>query len=128
MNPEPESARTLLHVAREFNADYAANRDGLVYDRWDPASRWIIPRAEYVRRHRECPTAPGPATVESASRAGGGYWAVRYDLSGTRLVDYWHYVHGRWLFDLPRSNPSAVTLYRLPFARYAAAVGCGRAS
>ncbi len=125
---EQENRLTLLRVARQFNADYAANKDGLVYGRWDPASRRIISRAEYVRRHRECPTAPGPAVVERAIRRRGGYWAVTYEISGTQLVDYWRYTHGRWWFDLPRSNPSAVALYRMPFSKYAAAVGCDRPS
>lgn len=121
---DPRTRQALLHVARVFNADYGANRDGAVYDRWDGAARAVIARAEYIRRHAECPTAPGPAVVESASPAGGGYWQVRYAIGGTQLVDYWHYVHRRWVFDLLRSNPDAVRLYRLPFRDYARAVGC----
>ena len=62
--------------------------------------------------------------VESARRVSNGYWSVRYSISGTPLVDYWHYVDGEWRFDLWRSNPSAVRLYEMPFASYARAVGC----
>jgi len=121
---DPDTRQALLRVAVEFNNDYAANRSGLVYGRWDARSKSVIPRAQYVRRHVECPTAPGRALVEGASRAAHGYWRVFYSISGTRLTDYWLYQGGRWRFDLVRSNPSAVTLYRLPFAAYAAAVGC----
>jgi len=33
-------------------------------------------------------------------------------------------IHRRWEFDLLLSNPDAARLYRLPFAKYAAEVGC----
>ena len=115
----------LLRIARRFNQDYAADDDGSVYDRWDAQSQRVISRADYVRRHRECPTAPGAAVVEGAARARSGYWAVRYSIAGSQLIDYWHYVHDRWLFDLARSNPAAARLYRLPATKYFAAVGCG---
>lgn len=121
---DPKTRQALLRIAVQFNNNYSANRDGLVYDRWDATSRAVISRAQYVKRHVECPTAPGHAVVEDASRAGGGYWRVRYSISGSQLTDYWHYEHGRWRFDLARSNPSSVGLYRLSFAAYAAAVGC----
>ena len=121
---DPRTRQALIAIAVTFNDDYAANKDGLVYDRWDVASRAVISRASYVRRHLECDTAPGPAIVESASPASGGYWRVDYAISGIQLVDYWRYTKGRWLFDLARSNPAAVKLYRLPFATYAKKVGC----
>lgn len=121
--PDPHTKRALLRIARQFNADYAANRDGAVYDRWDSRSQAVISRSEYVRRHRECPTAPGPATVEGASRA-GSWWLVRYSISGIAMTDYWRYERGRWMFDLIRSNPQAVRLYRLPAEKYLQAVGC----
>jgi hypothetical protein len=113
-----------LRVAGEFNDNYALNRAGLVYDRWDASSRAVINRDEYVKRHNECPTPPGAAVVEGASPAVDGYWRVRYSISGAQLVDYWRYVNGRWVFDLARSNPDAVKLYRLSFGAYARAVGC----
>jgi hypothetical protein len=120
---DPRTTQALLRIARRFNDDYSANRVGAVYDRWDARSRTIITRAAYVRRHRECHTNPGPATVEGATRA-GRWWLVRYSISGTGLTDYWRYEHGRWVFDLFRSNPGAVRLYRLPGPQYLAAVGC----
>ncbi|MHB1987788.1 MAG: hypothetical protein ACYCSF_07370 [Acidimicrobiales bacterium] len=121
---DPRTARALLAIAVRFNEDYAANKDGPVYDRWDTASQAVITRASYLRRHLECPTSPGPAVVERATASAGGYWKVDYSIGGVQLVDYWHYEDGRWRFDLLLSNPSAVALYRLPFAEYAKAVGC----
>ncbi len=121
---DPRTARALLAIATRFNEDYAKNKDGLVYGRWDARSREVISEGAYLARHRECPTAPGPAVVEGATPTSGGYWRVHYAISGIQFVDYWHYVGGRWLFDLPLSNPSAVGLYRLRFAAYARAVGC----
>ncbi len=120
---DPQTAGALLVIATRFNANYSANRDGAVYDRWDARSRRIITRARYIRLHRECPTAPGPATVQGVERA-GRWWLVHYSISGVELTDYWRYTHGRWEFDLIRSNPDAAQLYRLPAARYLAAVGC----
>ncbi len=113
-----------MRVATVFNRDYADNRDGPVYDRWDRASQAVITRKSYLLRHRDCPTSPGAAVVESAAPGPHGYWLVRYSIDGVQFVDYWTYQHGQWRFDLLRSNPSAVRLYRLPFAAYAAAVGC----
>lgn len=121
---EPMTRDALLSIAVRFNRDYQANDVAAVYDRWDNASRAVISRSDYIRRHIECPSAPGPAVVESASPISDGYWRVRYEISGSQLTDYWHYVSGRWRFDLLRSNPDAVRLYRLPFAAYATAIGC----
>lgn len=120
---DPFTPQALVRIARRFNEDYAANDPGAVYDRWDARSRAIISRSDYIRRHRECPTAPGPAEIGNVVRA-GRWWLVHYSISGTDLTDYWSYDHGRWTFDLPRSNPEAVRLYRQPAARYFAAVGC----
>lgn len=121
---EPQNASALWAVATRFNNDYAANRVGAVYDRFDAASRAVISRTSYVRRHRECPDAPGAATVTSVTPASGGYWRVRYEISGVTMTDHWHYVGGRWLFSLVKSNPAAVALYRLSFRAYARALGC----
>jgi hypothetical protein len=120
---DPRTVQALLQIARRFNNEYAANDAAAAYDRWDGRSRLIIDRAAYIRRHQECPTAPGPATVQGAAPA-GRWWLVHYAIAGTELTDYWQYDHGRWEFDLVRSNPQAVRLYRLPAARYFAAVGC----
>jgi len=114
----------LRAVAIRFNDNYAHDRDGLVYDRWDAASRAIITRRAYLRRHQECPSAPGSAVVEDVSRASRGYWLVHYAIDGVQLVDYWHFVDGAWRFNLARSNPDAVRLYEMPFALYARQVGC----
>ena len=64
------------------------------------------------------------ARVESATPGPHGTWLVRYEISDQQLTDYWYYTHHRWEFDLPLSNPDAARLYRLPFAQYAAQVGC----
>ena len=127
MHRDPRTRAALLQVARRFNQDYSANRVGAVYDRWDTRSRAIITRAQYVLRHRECHTNPGPATMEGATPA-GRWWLVRYSISGVSLTDYWRYENGRWVFDLVRSNPQAVRLYRLPGPQYLAAVGCNATS
>jgi hypothetical protein len=121
---EGRDAATLRRVAQVFNDDYAANRDGAVYDRFDAASRAVISRGAYVARHAECPTNPGRATVESASPVGGGWWVVRYQIAGVSLTDYWRYRSGRWQFDLVRSNPDAARLYRMSAAAYLRAMGC----
>lgn len=120
---DPHTTQALLRIARRFNADFSANRVGPVYDRWDARSKQIIARADYVRRHQECPRPPGPASVLGAERS-GPWWLVHYAISGLNLTDYWRYERGRWVFDLVRSNPQAVHLYRLPPAKYIAAIGC----
>ncbi len=122
--PEPRTAAALVKVAQRFNNDYGANDDAPVYARFDARSRALISESAYLRRHRECPTAPGRAVVEGAAPGPSGSWLVRYEIDGVQLVDHWFYRGGRWVFDLPLSNPSAVRLYKMPFARYAAAVGC----
>ena len=121
---EPERASVLFAVATTFNQDYSANRPGAVYARFDAASRAVISRADYVRRHLECPDPPGRATTLGVKRGTGGYWLVRYSIGGVGLTDYWHDVGGRWRFSLVRSNPTSVALYRLPFGAYARALGC----
>jgi hypothetical protein len=121
---DPRTAAALLRIATVFNADYAGGEYGPVYERWDARSRTVISRAEYIKRHRLCPPAPFTAHVVDASRGPDGAWLVHYVISGVRLTDYWFYVRGRWVFDLPRSNPDAVRLYRLPTSKYVAALGC----
>lgn len=123
-SPEGDRASVLASVATAFNRDYAANHPGAVYDRFDAASRAIISRSAYIRRHLECPDPPGPATTTGVRRGPGGYWLVHYSIGGIALTDYWHYVGGRWRFSLVRSNPQAVALYRLSFGAYARMLGC----
>lgn len=123
--PEVETAAALIAIAQRFNDNYAHNDDGPVWDRFDIASQAIITRADYLHRHAECPTAPqAPAHVDSAVPGPHGAWAVHYDIGGIQFTDYWFYLHGRWRFDLPLSNPHAVTLYRMSRGDYAAATGC----
>ena len=115
----------LVRIAQVFNNNYDDNHDGPVWDRWDARSQAVISRAEYIRRHAECATNPqGPAHVESATPGPHGGWLVQYEIDGQQLTDHWYYIHRRWEFDLLLSNPSAARLYRLPFAQYAAQVGC----
>ena len=121
---DPHTATALLTIATVFNDDYDSGVDGPVYDRWDARSKAIISRAEYIRRHTECPSAATAAHVESARPGPDGAWLVSYAISGVQLTDYWFYVDGRWLFDLPLSNPSSVSLYKLSDAQYVAALGC----
>ncbi len=123
---DPRSAHRLLLIARAFNDSFQQNRDAPVYGRWDEASRSIITEAAYVRRHRECPNDPKtPVDTWGVSRGPGGAWLVHYSVGGQQLTDWWYYVNGRFVFDLARSNPSAVALYRAPPARYFQLTGCG---
>ena len=123
---DPHSGTALLKIATVFNDDYDRGVYGPVYDRWDARSKALISRAEYIRRHTECPTSPSATHVESASPGPHGAWLVSYVVSGAegRLTDYWFYADGRWVFDLPLSNPSSVALYKLSGPRYLAALGC----
>ena len=122
---DPETASALLRIARAFNLDYAHNRDAAVYARWDAASRAVISRKEYLLRHRQCPNPPeSHVDTYRVTRGPHHEWLVHYSVGGIQFVDYWYYVHGRFVFDLPKSNPSAVTLYRSSPAAYAKAVGC----
>lgn len=121
---DPHTAAALLKIATLFNDDYDSGVYGPVYDRWDSRSKAIISRAEYVRRHTECPSAPSAARVETASPGPHGAWLVRYAIGGAQLTDYWFYVGGRWVFDLPLSNPSSVSLYELSGPQYVATLGC----
>ena len=123
--PDPKTAAALVSIAQAFNDDYGRNADGPVYDRWDARSQAVISRAEYIRRHIECATAPqGQAHVEGATPGPKGAWLVRYEIGGLQFTDYWYYIRGRWEFDLLLSNPDSARLYRLPFAAYATQIGC----
>lgn len=125
LGPDPETAVALIRIAQTFNDDYDNNNDGPVWDRWDARSQAVISRAEYIRRHAECVTAPqAPARVEKAVPGPHGAWLVDYEIGGQQLTDYWFYISRRWVFDLVLSNPEAARQYRLPFAQYAAAMGC----
>jgi hypothetical protein len=123
--PDPRTASALLKIATAFNHAYDTGDYGPVYGRWDARSQAIITRAEYIRRHRECPGGPQPPSqTESVSPGRHGAWLAHYEIGGQQLTDYWFYVYRRWVFDLVLSNPDAVKLYRMPPSQYAAAVGC----
>ena len=51
---------------------------------------------------------------------------MSYAIDDVQLTDYWFYVDGRWLFDLPLSNPDSVRLYKMPGKQYVAALGCSQ--
>jgi hypothetical protein len=123
--PDPRTTSALLKIATAFNNEYDSGDYAPVYARWDARSQAIITKAEYVRRHEQCPSAPqAAAQVESASPGPRGAWLVDYEIGGQRLTDYWFYVHRRWVFDLVLSNPSSVRLYRMSPQQYVAAIGC----
>lgn len=122
---DPPTVAALLRIAQVFNNDYDNGNFGAVYDRWDASSQALISRAEYIRRHTLCaPATHAVARVEGALPGQGGAWHVSYRIDNSPLADTWFYVKHRWVFDIALSNPGAARNYRLPFARYAAAVGC----
>jgi hypothetical protein len=123
--PDQHTASALMKIATRFNHEYDNADYGPVYARWDARSQAIITRADYIRRHRDCPGAAHASSVtESVSPGPHGAWLVHYEIGGQQLTDYWFHVHQRWLFDLVLSNPSAVMLYKLSPGQYAAATGC----
>ena len=58
LEPDPHTASALLKIATVFNRDYDSGDYGPVYARWDARSQAIITRADYIRRHHDCPGAP----------------------------------------------------------------------
>ena len=124
--PDPHNASALLKIATAFNHDYDTGDYGPVYARWDARSQAIITRADYIKRHKDCPSGSQTLSqTESVSPGGArGAWLVHYEIGGQQLTDYWFYVHHRWVFDLPLSNPAAVKLYRMSAQQYVAALGC----
>lgn len=121
---DPHTAAALIRIATVFNNDYDTGKYGPVYARWDARSKALISRAQYILRHTECPTSPTSARVESAHPGPDGAWLVNYIADGAPQVDYWYYVRGRWVFDLPQSNPSSVRLYKMSSKQYIAQLGC----
>jgi hypothetical protein len=123
---DPHTAAALLTIARSFNHDYDTGDYGPVYARWDARSQAIITRADYIKRHKDCPSGSQTLSQTESATPGGprGAWLVHYEIGGQQLTDYWFYVHRRWVFDLPLSNPSAVKLYRMSAQQYVATLGC----
>jgi hypothetical protein len=124
--PDPHTASALLKIASVFNHDYDTGDYGPVYTRWDSRSQAIITRADYIKRHKDCPSSSHTLSkTESVSPGGAhGAWLVHYEIGGQQLTDYWFYDHRRWVFDLVLSNPDAVKLYRMSPQQYVAALGC----
>jgi hypothetical protein len=123
--PDRHIASALLKIATGFNHEYDTGDYGPVYTRWDARSQAIISRADYIRRHRDCPNGSHALSqTESVSPGPRGAWLVHYEIGGQQLTDYWFYVGRRWVFDLVLSNPDAVRLYRMSPSQYVAAVGC----
>jgi hypothetical protein len=126
--PDPHTAAALLSIATTFNHDYDTGNYGPVYARWDARSQAIITRADYIKRHKDCPSGSHALSQTESASPGGpdGSWLVHYEIGGQQLTDYWFYVHHRWVFDLMLSNPGAVKLYRLSPSQYVATVGCAQ--
>jgi hypothetical protein len=122
--PDPRTSQALLRIAAAFNNNYDNGHYGPVYDRWDARSQAILTRADYIRRHQECPAGAQTARTTSASPGPRGAWLVHYEIGGQQLTDYWFYVRRRWVFDLVLSNPQSVRLYRMPARRYLSYLGC----
>ncbi len=58
MPSDPHTASALLKIATTFNHDYDTGDYGPVHARWDARSQAIITRADYIRRHQDCPGGP----------------------------------------------------------------------
>ena len=102
--PDPHTASALLKIAAAFNHEYDTGDYGPVYTRWDARSQAIITRADYIKRHKDCPSGSQTLSqTESVSPGGShGAWLVHYEIGAQQLTDYWFYVRRRWVFDLMR--------------------------
>ena len=84
--PDPHTAPALLRIATVFNHDYDTGDYGPVYTRWDARSQAIITRADYIRRHRDCPS--GSRTLsQDRERQPGTAWGMAgdYEIGGQQL-------------------------------------------
>ena len=61
--PDPRTAPALLKIATVFNNEYDSGDYGPVYARWDARSQAVITRAQYIKRHKDCPSAPHAAAL-----------------------------------------------------------------
>ena len=124
--PDRHTVSALLKIAAAFNHDYDTGDYGPVYTRWDARSQAIITRADYIKRHKDCPRRSQTLSQTESASPGGphGAWLVHYEIGGQQLTDYWFYAHHRWGFNLVLSNPDAVKLYRISPQQYVAALGC----
>src|SRR5690242_12708264 len=84
--PDPHTGSALLTIATGFNHDYDTGDYGPVYARLDTRSQAIVTRADYIRRHRDCPGAPHALSrTESVNPGPHGAWLVHYEIGGQRL-------------------------------------------
>src|SRR6266566_10034567 len=75
--PDQHTASALLKVAAVFNHEYDVGDYGPVYARWDARSQAIITRADYIRRHKDCPSGSHTLSqTESVSPGPHGAWLV----------------------------------------------------
>src|SRR5215472_3552958 len=87
--PDPHTAAALLTIARSFNHDYDTGDYEPVYARWDARSPAIITRADYLKRHKDCPSGPRTLSQTESGSPGGphGAWLVHYEIGGESLTD-----------------------------------------
>jgi len=77
--PDPHTASALMKIAATFNHDYDTGDYVPVYSRWDARSQAIIIRADYIKRHKDCPGGPQTLSqTESVSPGGrrGRGWCI----------------------------------------------------
>lgn len=121
---EPQTAGELRKVATTFHRDFSLDRPRAMYPYFDSATRRVVSESKYAHLLGVCPGVSGTATITSVQRGSNGWWRVYYQIHHVSYVEYWRYETGRFVFDLPRSHPSAVKLYHLSLPRYATALGC----
>ena len=73
--PDPYTASALLKIAALLNHDYDTGDYGPVYARWDARSQAMITRADYIRRHTDCPR-PADAVADRKCQRGRPGWDV----------------------------------------------------
>jgi hypothetical protein len=74
--PDPHTLAALLKFAAAFNHDYDTGDYGPVYTRWDARSQAIITRAEYLKRHKDCPSGSHVLSQTESVSPGGPYGAA----------------------------------------------------
>ena len=68
--PDPHTASALLTIAAAFNHDNDTGDYGSVYTRWDARSQAIITRADYIKRHKGCPSGSRTLSQTEGVRPG----------------------------------------------------------
>jgi hypothetical protein len=73
--PDPHTGAALLKIAAAFNHDYDTGDYEPVY------TRWMCTQADYIRRHKDCPSGPQTLSktesVSPAARTGRGWCTTR---------------------------------------------------